>query len=99
MPLTKKDLVKVRGLLYDVRRKWYDIGLELGIPATELDNIKIQYHNDLDDCLREVVRMWLKSCDIPPTWQALANALQAKAVNEKALAAQGNVRSAGVRWG
>ena len=86
MALSKKDLKKVRDFLYDVRLKWYDIGLELEMDQTELDVIKSKYKDDPNDCLREMVSAWLKSFENPPTWEALAEALSSRAVNEKKLA-------------
>lgn len=82
-------LTKVRDFLYGVRLKWYDIGLELEIEEEELDVIKHKENNDPSKCLREMIKVWLKSVDKPPTWEALAEALKAKAVNEVALARKG----------
>ena len=93
MTLSESNLREVREFLYDVRLKWYDIGIELNIPLTELDDIKKKYNDDSSDCLREMVRVWLnsKSFETPPTWKALADALEAKAISKKALAAKGKL--------
>lgn len=85
--LTISDLSKVREFLYDVRRKWYDIGLQLNILLTELDVIKDK-SMDPADSLLEVIRLWLRSIEPLPTWRILADALRNKVVDEVKLAAQ-----------
>lgn len=83
MALTLKEL---RTFLYDVRLKWYDIGLELEIDDNDLDVIKSVNNNDPSKCLVELIKVWLK---LEPTWKALAEALGAQAVREKALSKKG----------
>ena len=48
----------------------------------DLRVIKAQYNNDPGECLTEMIMLWLKSIDPPPTWEALYNALKADPVNE-----------------
>ncbi len=79
------NLKTVRQLLFDIRVKWYDIGLELDVAVGTLESIKSSYH-DPKDCLREMLKEWLKSISPPPTWKRLATALRSSAVNEKSLA-------------
>lgn len=86
--LSSMDLKEVRNLIYDARLKWYDIGVELNIDVVTLDCIKSNFDNKHGQCLLEVLKLWLKS-HIPPTWNALADALAADPVNEKALAVKG----------
>ena len=88
MKLTLNDLREVRGLLYSVRRKWYDIGIELGLKVEELDNINASY-SDQKECLREMLKMWLKSTNPIPTWTALGVALRAEPVGEVEIAEKG----------
>lgn len=82
------DLREARDFLYDVRHKWYDIGLELMVKAKELDEIKSD-NTDSGYCLREMLKVRLKNCTEPLTWKKIAEALEAKAVKEEALASQG----------
>ena len=71
--------------LHPVRASWYNIGLELDIPHTELDYLEQNY----SDQLREVLKYWLKTAvDPPPTWEAVVIALRSPSVNEINLAAQ-----------
>lgn len=86
MKLTITDLQEVRELLFSIRTKWYDIGVELKLDIEALENIKCQY-DDRGDCLREMLKIWLKS--VTPTWKLLAAALGGKIINEQDLAKEG----------
>lgn len=84
--LTTKNIKEVRGFLYEVRFKWYDIGLELEVPIEKLDHIKDQYKDD-GRCLLEMLKVWflMTSANHLPTWKELANALAARPVDEMEL--------------
>ena len=88
MGLTLDDLRVVRGLLYPFRRKWYDIGIELGLKVGELDNIRAAY-SDHGECLTEMIKLWLKCSNPLPTWTALGVALRAEPVDEVKIAEEG----------
>jgi hypothetical protein len=47
----------------------------LGINKTTLDVITKEMSNPRD-CLREMLSVWLKSVDPPPTWSVLIEALE-----------------------
>lgn len=89
MVLTTGDVRQVRALLFKVRKKWYDIGIELDLHVKQLDEIKIKFHDDPAKCLLEIIILWLGSTNKLPTWEAMAKALKADAVNEVALADEG----------
>ena len=84
MELKEEDLSDVQDELWDARSKWYNIGLRLGIPASDLDVIK----NDGDDTearFRSMLLKWLregKNC----TWVALIKALSSPSVGQPMLA-------------
>ena len=79
--LTEPSLKALLRELHPVRASWYNIGLELDIPHTELDYLEQNY----SDQLREVLKYWLKTVvDPPPTWEAV---VIAALVNEKSIAA------------
>ena len=80
------DLAEVVNEVFNARAKWYDIGLNLGVPVGTLNAIRVQYRDNPQDCLREVLMVWLKAVDPQPTWKALVDALQSKAVDEGRLA-------------
>jgi len=85
--LTLNDLSEVRGALYEARAKWYDIGVELKLSPGTLTSIGKDYHG-VAEYLREVCSEWLKCIDPPPTWEALAEALESRPVGEGHLAQQ-----------
>ena len=83
-PLTTSDLSKVRNEVFSAAAKWYDIGLELGVSADDLDTIK-KANDDPKDCLREMLRHWLSK---EPSWEALTAALRNPAVNYPTIASE-----------
>ena len=93
-PLRPTNLKEVRELLYDVRRKWYDIGIELELDHEELDNIKAAHPQELLNCLNEMIKKWLKSTKPQARWKALEAALRAAPVGEVKIANKGICRLA-----
>ena len=87
MALHKKNLKEVRDFLYDVRLKWYDLGLEVGVEVEDLDEIETT-QKDPGVCLREVLKKRLKLVD-PLTWKTIGEALRAKAIDVPKLAEKG----------
>ena len=84
--LSEKDLLNVMEELADVKAKWYNIGLGLGLSYVTLDGIKAD-HSNISDCLREALKTWLKTHLPPPTWSKVVEALRTKIVGEAKLAA------------
>ena len=76
-----------REFLYDIRRKWYDIGVELDVPTNELDTIRDKF-KDQKDCLNEMLKERLKK---PLTWSELSKALRARYIDEEELADEGEL--------
>ena len=81
MVLGVNDLVKVLDELYDVRAKWYDIGLRLNLPAETLEKKR---GPDDNSCLREVLIIWLQSGEA--TWLELCQALCHRTIGQESLA-------------
>ena len=81
--LSVADLRVVMKELSDVRAKWNNIGVQLGVSVGTLDAIKNQY-SDPSDCLRETLTAWLKS-STPNEWTNVVDALNV--VGEARLAA------------
>ena len=85
---TVSSLKVLLNALHPVRTSWYNIGLELDIPHTELDWFE-QKHSDSSDLLCEVLKYWFKTATDPcPTWEAVVAALRSPIVNEKFIAEQ-----------
>ena len=74
--LTIRDLKTVRRAVWGARTKWMYIGLELDIFQADLDAIQAIHRGDIGECLTEMLALWLKQVDPPPTWTALVAALQ-----------------------
>ena len=85
MAVSLKDLGTVLKESFAARSKWYFIGLELGVKASELDAIKID-NPEVKECYLEVLKCWLKGVAPKPTWAALAEALASDMVDEGGLA-------------
>ena len=83
--LSEMDLLNVMEELADVRAKWYNIGLGLGLSVGTLDGIKAE-HSNISDCLREALTTWLKAHPPLPTWSKVVDALRTKTVGEARLA-------------
>ena len=81
-------LKSVRSLLFAIKKKWYSIGVELELSADELDAIKAS-SSDHGECLMEMIKIWLKSTNPPPTWKALSDALNSDPIDEKELGETG----------
>ena len=80
------DLIKVYNALKPGRVKWYFIGLELGLMASDLDSIKSQFHENPEECLRESLKKFLEKRDPKPTWKLIVKALESDSVDFGALA-------------
>ena len=56
--------------------KWENIGVLLRIDDGQLRVIKSNNTSDSISCLREMLRIWLSRVDPPPSWSAIAGALE-----------------------
>ena len=74
--LTINNLRTVQSAVWEARVKWLYIGLELGLNRDTLDAIKKKNPNITDNCFTEMLTVWLKMVNPPPTWSALADALK-----------------------
>ena len=76
--LSLNDLGTVLTELHPVRSKWYNIGLQLLVPVTDLQRIESEYKNDHGTCLRQMLIKWLEMGTA--SWETLIKALQAPIV-------------------
>lgn len=68
--------------------KWFNIGIQLGTSVSALDVIHVSEQGDPDNCITAMIKNWLRSVDIQPTWAALARALRSPTVGCGHLAEQ-----------
>ena len=79
--LTLDDLVVVQRKMWDARMKWFNIGLELSMSATDLEAIGSDCRDEVDKCFRKVLQHWLSnSAKLERTWPTLISALKSKTV-------------------
>ena len=63
-------------LLLPEARHWHNLGSLLEVPEPTLEQIEADYPGDCQQCVREMIKSWLKQADPPPSWRSLANAVQ-----------------------
>lgn len=59
-----------------VASKWEDVGILLDIEPESLESLKTAENNSSQSRLREMLKIWLKKINPPPSWSAIADALQ-----------------------
>jgi hypothetical protein len=69
-----KDLL--RELYTGASDKWFNIGVLLDIDPGRLDAIKTAENHTPQNCLREMLRIWLKGVSPPPSWATIADAIE-----------------------
>ena len=85
--LTPENLATLVNELYEVRAKWYDLGVQLRMKTPDLDAIETEHPKHSDVCLRKMLSMWLtREVPSPPTWQRVVDALSSPAVNRTDIA-------------
>ena len=65
--------------------KWYNIGIQLKISVGKLDTIRGTSSDD-KECLREMLKAWLKRGNPLSTWSDLVDSLRTRTVGECRLA-------------
>ena len=71
-----ESLPYLQNELFDLRNKWYDIGVQIKVENGTLQNIRSQF-SDNGDALRELLTHWLTGT---PTWNGLFIALRSRPV-------------------
>lgn len=72
----KPTLKQLQQELYNkATNKWKDIGIQLDIDERQLDEINSDTSSDSRACLREMLIVWLRRVDPPPSWSAIAEAI------------------------
>ena len=61
--------------LHSIANEWENIGILLDIKDGQLEQIKMDNAGDSKACLREMLRVWLSRVAPPPSWSAMADAL------------------------
>ena len=72
---TKPKLKDLQKELSTVANEWENIGIQLEIEEGQLKRIKSDNAGDCIACLREMLRVWLSRVAPPPSWSAMADAV------------------------
>ena len=73
---TKPKLSTCLRFLLPEAKHWHNIGSLLEISETTLEQIEADYPGDCQQCVREMIKSWLKQVDPPPSWKDLAKAVE-----------------------
>ena len=74
--LGEEDLRHVIREVSSLKSAYYQLGVELGVPPSELDAVKVMYNQNLEQALTEVLLLWLRRrSPLYPTWQNLVMAV------------------------
>ena len=68
-----------------VPSKWKIFGVMLNIAKGILDNIEFHHRQDPQHCLMEMLELWQRRADPPPSWNAMIEALQVLGEEQVAL--------------
>lgn len=73
--------VTLDGLMKNLQKtnalsKWQSFGVMLEIELSYLDAIAAKYHQEPENCLMRVLKLWLNRIDPPPSWSMLEHVLQ-----------------------
>ena len=77
--LTSGNVKEVLNLTWKYRSRWRFIGIELGIDVNTLDTIE-KDHRKAEDCLTELISIWLRRVNPKPTRSAVTKALESQSV-------------------
>ena len=81
------DLKSLHCELHPVRDKWFSLGVQLQVPIDTLRCIRRE-NLPMTERLLEMLTVWLKCTNPPPTWNILTEALESPPVGERLLAQQ-----------
>ena len=73
---TKPEFKDAFKMLFALDKDWKSIGALLGMEKEKIRAIKDEEDSVSKDCLRVMLEEWLTSTAPPPSWQALADAVE-----------------------
>ena len=81
------DLKSLHCELHPVCDKWFSLGVQLQVPIETLKSIRRE-NLPMTEQFLEMLTVWLKCTNPPPTWNTLTEALESPPVGERLLAQQ-----------
>ena len=83
MSSAKPTLSQLSSALKKVQARWYELGLELGFDADDLDAIKCNNLHDVGDRLRDLLKQWQEKYP-HGGWEDIVSALREMNKNDLA---------------
>ena len=83
--LNEADLAELNETLFQVRRKYVNIGLLIGVKKSEIETFEVQYNHHADKCLLEILKARV-NMSTPFTWNDILKCLRSNSVGEGKLA-------------
>ena len=86
--IAEDDFRDVNREVISLKAHYYNFGVELGLPAQELDAIRTAFNQNIDQAFTEVLLVWLRHRYKverygPPTWRRLVEAVDSPAGGNK----------------
>ena len=78
--LTFENIREVLDLTFPYRANWRQIGIQLDIDVGTMDAIEAN-RKIVEDCLTDLISIWLRNTQLKPTRDALSKALQSEYVS------------------
>ena len=70
--------------LEDIVRRWYQLGMELSLPTSKLEEIEVNNPGNVLRCMRLMLQEWERRPTLKPSWRSLVDAL--RKMNENTIA-------------
>jgi len=70
--------------LEGIVRDWYQLGIELGLPTSKLEEIEVNNPGNVLRCKRLMLQEWERRPTLKPSWSSLVGALHK--MNENTIA-------------
>ena len=71
-PMGIKDLMHH---LEDIMKNWLQLGMELGLPMSRLEEIECNNSSNVSRCKRLMLQEWQRQLTLKPSWCTLVDAL------------------------
>lgn len=78
-PQVTSKVPELRDLMKELKviaSNWHNFGVMLEVNSRQLASVAADYPRSCEDCLREMLKIWLKNVDPPPSWSAVVDALE-----------------------
>lgn len=81
-----QDRKLLKNILWEIRRKWFNLGDNLGVEIGTLEAIQKTHRDNVDDCFNALIIEWLRNSTPQANWSTIVAALRLPTVDEAHLA-------------